>query len=284
MISFLFKFYLYVTNNAQELFSKQRPISHSEQTFDIPKETECVHQPLIHHNAYIHATGEAKYVDDIPSQQNTLHGALLLSNKPYARILSISTEEAQQISGFVKFYSHRNIPLTGTNKHGDPVQDEEVFASEFIHCVGMVIGLCVADTEEHARQAVALIRIEYEELSPVILTIDEAIEHESYLGPPGQQEKLLQIGNIDKGFNESDHVLEGTFYVGGQEHFYMEPNAFLVQPVNEGHYTQLHVYSTTQATSRLQSAIAEALGRVFEESYTKYNMRKKTFISRSQFK
>lgn len=182
MISFLFKFYLHVTNNAQQLFTKERPISHSEQIFDRPKGTQYVHQPLIHHNAYIHATGEAKYVDDLPSQANTLHGALVLSSKPYARILSIDTEQAQQVSGFVKFYSHHDIPPIGQNKHGEIAQDEEIFASELVHCVGLVIGLCVADTEEHARQAAGLVQIEYEELSPAILTIDEAIEHDSYLG------------------------------------------------------------------------------------------------------
>ncbi|CAF2930252.1 unnamed protein product [Rotaria sp. Silwood2] len=260
MISFLFKFYLHVTNNVQQLFLKQRPISHSQQTFDTSKQTQYVHKPFIHHNAYIHATGEAKYVDDLPSQQNTLHGTLVLSSKPYARILSISTEEAQKIPGFIKFYSHIDIPPTGQNKFGELVKDEEIFASEFVYCVGMVIGLCVADTEEHARQAAELVRIKYEELSPVILSIDEAIKYESYLGSPDQQEKSLQVGNIDQGLLESDHVLEGTFYIGGQEHFYMEPNAFVVQPVSEGHYTQLHVYSTTQAPSQVQRAIAEALG------------------------
>ena len=119
---------------------------------------------------------------DLPSQQNTLHGALVLSSKPYARILSINTEQAQQCPGFVKFYSHLDIPPTGQNKFGELIQDEEIFASEFVYCVGMIIGLCVADTEEHARQAAQLVRVEYEELSPVILSIDEAIEHESYLG------------------------------------------------------------------------------------------------------
>ena len=169
-------------NNAQQLFLKQRPISHSEQTFDTSQQTQYVHQPLIHHNAYIHATGEAKYVDDLPSQQNTLHGALVLSSKPHACILSINTEETHKIPGFVKFYSYRDIPPTGLNKHGESVKDEEIFASKVVHCVGVVIGLCVADTEEHARQAAELVTVEYEELSPTILTIDEAIEHESYFG------------------------------------------------------------------------------------------------------
>ncbi len=182
MISFLFKFYLHVTNDAQQLFSKQRPISRSEQTFDTPKETHYVHQPSIHHNAYIHATGEAKYVDDLPSQQQTLHGALVLSTKPYARIRSIDAEEAQHSPGFVKFYSHRDIPVIGQNQHGELAKDEEIFASEFVQCVGTIIGLCVADTEEHARRAAALVRVDYEELSPVILSIDDAIEHDSYLG------------------------------------------------------------------------------------------------------
>ncbi len=43
----------------------------------------------------------------------------------------------------------------------------------------------------------------------------------------------------------------------------MEPNTFVVQPVSEGHYTQLHVYAPTQAASQMQNAIAETLGRMF---------------------
>ncbi|CAF1447168.1 unnamed protein product [Adineta ricciae] len=260
VISFLFKFYLYVSNTSEELFQKQRPISRSEQIFDTSKQTKYVHQPTIHHNAYIHATGEAKYVDDLPSAHNTLHGALVFSSKPHARIVSMNTDEAQTIEGFIKFYSYHDIPPTGSNKFGPIVKDEEIFSSKMVHCMDMVIGLCVADTEEHARQAARLVRIEYEELTPVILTIDQAIEHESYLGPPGQQESVLETGNIEKGFNKSDHIIEGSFYIGAQEHFYMEPNAYLVQPVSEGHYTQLHVYASTQGATSIQEAVAEALG------------------------
>lgn len=75
-------------------------------------------------------------------------------------------------------------------------------------------------------------------------------------------------------------MLEGTFYIGGQEHFYMEPNAFLVQPVSEGHYTQLHVYATTQGATVIQKSIAEALGNVSLKGRTKSFF---FFIHRSQF-
>ena len=73
---------------------------------------------------------------------------------------------------------------------------------------------------------------------------------------------MLHTGNLDRGFRESDHILQGNFYLGGQEHFYMEPNAFLAQPISEGHCTQLHVYSTTQGASQLQKTIAEVLGTI----------------------
>ena len=180
--SFLLKFYLHVTENSQSLFSKSRPISSAEQTFDASQDMEPIHQAKLHHNAYIHATGEAKYVDDLPSQTNTLYGALVLSTKPYAEILSIDTSGAEGVPGFIKFYSCHNIPATGVNQCGEPRQDEQVFPSKFVHCVAMVIGLCVANTEEHARYAASLVAVEYRELSPVILSIDEAIEHNSYIG------------------------------------------------------------------------------------------------------
>ena len=42
-------------------------------------------------------TGRAEYIDDIPLSENTLHGALILSEIPSGMITSIETEKAKNL-------------------------------------------------------------------------------------------------------------------------------------------------------------------------------------------
>ena len=107
--------------------------------------------------------------------------------------------------------------------------DEELFASSIVLCVGTVIGLVVGDTEEAAQSAASLVRIDYELLSPTILSIDEAIAHHSYHG----EEITLRHGDIDPSLAEAEHRLEGELFICGQEHFYMETNVCMVVPSSD---------------------------------------------------
>lgn len=61
-------------------------------------------------------------------------------------------------------------------------KEEEVFASEFVHHVGQIIGLVVCETRAQAEAAAKLVKVSYEELPPV-LTIDECVEAGSFIAP-----------------------------------------------------------------------------------------------------
>jgi xanthine dehydrogenase molybdopterin-binding subunit B len=72
-------------------------VSHGQQTIpERPDSKEVIGRSLIHRSAYLQTTGEAKFIDDMPSLPGTLHAALVLSTEPHARIKSI---------GIVLFYS-----------------------------------------------------------------------------------------------------------------------------------------------------------------------------------
>ena len=88
---------------------------------------------------YIQVTGEAEYADDVPLPPNGLHAALVLSRKPHARILRIDDSEAKSSAGFVGIFLAKDIP--GDNKIGPVVADEELFATEYVTCVGQVYGV-----------------------------------------------------------------------------------------------------------------------------------------------
>ncbi|CAG8812762.1 37088_t:CDS:2, partial [Racocetra persica] len=231
----------------------KRDISKGSQTIGRPeKGKKIVGKPISHKTSMSQSTGEAVYIDDIPKIQGELYGALVTSEKAHAKILNIDPTQALSIPGVKGFFSAKDVP--GKNSWGVIFQDDEVFASNEVCYIGHVIGLIVAETKKIAQEAKRLVKIEYEEL-PHILTIDEAIEQNSFfpMTPP-----QIVRGDIEKGFQEADHIFEGETRLGGQEHFYMETNVALVIPKNEN--DEFEIFSSTQNPSAVQIKVAELLG------------------------
>ncbi|CAF1623452.1 unnamed protein product [Rotaria magnacalcarata] len=261
--SFLYKFYIYVCSELQQssvdpkelsvAHKYHRAISHGQQTIpERPASHEIIGTSLPLRAGYLQTTGEAKYIDDMPSLPNTVYGAFVLATQPNARIKNIDLGAASKVPGFVSFVNHDDVQ--GSNMTGDVVHDEEVFVSSVTPCVGAVIGIVLCETERAAHAAAHLVQIEYELLTPTLFTIDDAIEHNSYLG----DEKCLWQGDVEQTLSEAEHTLEGTVLIGGQEHFYLETNCCMVIPSNDDQ--ELTIYSSTQNPSKLQELTALAVG------------------------
>nr|DBA27333.1 TPA: hypothetical protein GDO54_011493 [Pyxicephalus adspersus] len=272
-LSFFFKFYLTVlkkleqewngNNNIKEtippnyesvteLFHKLEPSS--VQLFqEVPagqNPEDFVGRPIMHLSAMKQATGEAVYCDDIPHYENELYLAVITSTKAHAKLLSVDVSEAQLTTGFVCFLFPKDIP--GSNVTGVRY-DETIFAEELVTCVGHMIGAVVADTQEHAQQAAKAVKVTYEELEPIV-TIQEAIDKQSFYPPI----KKVENGNIEKGFQEADHIIEGEIHIGGQEHFYLETNCCIAVP--KGEDGEMELYASTQNTTETQVLASHALG------------------------
>ena len=85
----------------------------------------------MHLSALQQATGEAIYVDDMPSYKDELYAAIVDSTRPHAEIVNIDISEAEKVEGFVDFISAKDIPEGGSNKTGALGElDEEVFADK----------------------------------------------------------------------------------------------------------------------------------------------------------
>ncbi|XP_068009824.1 xanthine dehydrogenase/oxidase isoform X3 [Melanerpes formicivorus] len=272
-LSFFFKFYLTVlqklskshssTKNlcepmplnylsATELFHKD-PIANAQLFQEVPKGQaveDMVGRPLVHVSAAKQACGEAVYCDDIPHYENELYLTLVTSTKAHAKILSVDASEAQSVPGFVCFVSAKDVP--GSNITGI-ANDETVFAEDMVTCVGHIIGAVLADTQEHSRRAARAVKIRYEELKPIV-TIQEAIEKQSFF----KSIKRIKKGDVKKGFEESDHILEGEMYLGGQEHFYLETHSTLAVP--KGEDGEMELFVSTQNPAKTQEFTANALG------------------------
>uniref|UniRef100_A0A672MRH9 xanthine dehydrogenase n=1 Tax=Sinocyclocheilus grahami TaxID=75366 RepID=A0A672MRH9_SINGR len=207
---------------------------------------DVVGQPIMHLSALKQATGEAIYCDDIPCYENELHLALVTSTKAHALIKSIDTSDAMAVPGVVAFISAKDIP--GSNMTGPVVYDETVT------CVGHIVGAFVADTQAHAQRAAKAVKISYEELQPVIVTIQDAIANKSFFQPV----RSIERGDVAQGFKDSDHILHGEMHIGGQEQFYLETNCTLAFP--RGEDGEMELFVSTQSASKTQALVAKALG------------------------
>ncbi|TVU00883.1 hypothetical protein EJB05_53661 [Eragrostis curvula] len=268
-LSFFFKFFLSVTHemNIKGLLkdglhgthlsavqSYSRPVTVATQGYEMVRQGTSVGQPMVHMSAMLQVTGEAEYTDDTPTPPNTLHAALVLSKKAHARILSIDDSLAKSSPGFAGLFLSKDVP--GANHTGPIIHDEEVFASEVVTCVGQIIGIVVADTHDNAKNAANKVHIEYSEL-PAVLSIEEAVKVGSF---HPNTKKCLVKGDVEKCFllGACDRVISGEVRVGGQEHFYMEPQGTLVWPVDSGN--EIHMVSSTQAPQKHQKYVANVLG------------------------
>ncbi|KAL2650085.1 hypothetical protein R1flu_018213 [Riccia fluitans] len=275
--SFFFKFYLHVMYSLEQEanYSHDLPESYRSavtpynrempqgvQVYGVPEsDLISVGQPLMHMAARLQVTGEAEYVDDVPAPGNMLHGYLVLSTRAHARILSVDTGEAETQPGFEGFFSSKDVP--GGNDWGAVVPDEELFACDIVTCVGQIIGIVVADTHLNAKAAALKVVVEYEEL-PAVLSIEEAIAsrsfHESFHGGKGGTKRELEMGDVDACFasGKCDEIIEGVVKMGGQEHFYLEPNSVFVCTTDGGNEVQM--LASTQSPQKHQKVVAHALG------------------------
>uniref|UniRef100_A0A4W4HD86 xanthine dehydrogenase n=1 Tax=Electrophorus electricus TaxID=8005 RepID=A0A4W4HD86_ELEEL len=236
-ISLFFKFFLTVQHKlAQETL----------ETFVLNMD-DVIGRPIMHLSAVKQATGEAVYCDDIPCYKNELYLALVTSTKPHAYIKSIDTTDAMAVPGVVTFVCAKDIP--GSNKTGPVVYDETVLADEKVTCVGHIVGAIVADTPAHAQRAAKAVRISYQELQAVIITIQDAIANESFYQPT----RTIERGDLTQGFQESDNILQGEIHIGGQEHFYLETNCTLAVP--RGEDGEMELFVSTQSTPKITQAL-----------------------------
>ncbi|CAL7940094.1 unnamed protein product [Xylocopa violacea] len=240
--------------SAAEGFHTKEPSS-SQYYQMVPKDQEAndlIGRTIVHASAFKQATGEAIYCDDMPKYSEELYLALVLSTRAHARILKIDATKALLLEGVAAFYSAKDIPEK-QRWHGPVCYDEEVFVSEKVTSHGQIIGAIVATDQNVAQKAARMVEIEYENLEPVIISIEDAIKHSSFFN---ETPLRIQNGDVEKALAESPHVLEGEVRVGGQEHFYLETLAALVVPKEED---ELEVFCSTQHPSEIQKHIAHIL-------------------------
>lgn len=210
-----------------------------------------VAKPLPHDSAKLHVTGAARYVDDIPVPAGCLHLAFGLSTIAKGRITWMDLDAVRASPGVVLVMTARDLPFT--NDVSPSIHDEPMLSNGSVHYVGQPLFLVVATSHRAARVAAHRGQFDYAEDDP-ILTVDQALAADSRFedGP-----RVYQKGDAGAAIAAAAHTVDGVMELGGQEHFYLEGQAALALPQEDG---DMLVTSSTQHPTEIQHKVAEAIG------------------------
>jgi selenium-dependent xanthine dehydrogenase len=210
------------------------------------------------YDAYAKAIGDSPFIDDIRID-GMLHGALKFSDHPRAKVLKIDCSQAQNLPGVVRVFTGKDIP--GGRFTGVIVQDWPmmIVEGETTRYIGDVLAGVVAETEAVAREAVALITVDYEVLEPLA---DMLVAE----GSPIKVHKtgnLLNVVRIQRGkdidtvLKSSPHVVQGTYKTQRVEHGFLETEAAIALPwQSDG----VELYVQSQGVYEDRRQIARVLG------------------------
>ena len=197
-----------------------------------------------------HVTGKSVYLDDIPVLKGTLHAVVFGSPVAHGKIININYSDAQAIHGIERIITFKDIP--GKNQIGGIIEDEPLFAGDYVHYHGQPIALIVAKDQHTARKALKLIDIKIEEQEAVT---DPRIAKQKglFLIPS----RTFRMGNITQAWQECEYIFEGKVESGGQEHLYLETQGAYAYPVENG---SIKIHSSTQGPTIVQKTAAKVLG------------------------
>ena len=204
---------------------------------------------LIHESAVKHVSGEALYIDDKACLAGTLHLAPRLSEHARARIVSIDVSGCYAVAGVVRVITARDVP--GVNDIGPLEAGDPLLAENEVFYHGQIVLVVAAESRQAAFEAAALAVIEYEPMD-AILDVRQALAGEFYVQEPHRHQR----GDAEAALGRAKHRLQGEFFVGGQEHFYLETQTAMVLPAEDNCVT---VYSSTQNPTEVQKLVASVL-------------------------
>lgn len=186
-----------------------------------------------------------------------LHAALVFSEHPRARVLSIDATAAASAPGVARVLTAADVP--GRRESGiiRPDWPLMIAVGETTRYIGDVLACVVAGTEAQARAAAALVRVEYEVLDPVTDPF-EALKGETLVHESGNvlAVKAIRRGDVERELASSYIVARGVFTTPAVEHGFLETECAVAEPDGGG----VRVYSQAQGIWHDRGGIAALLG------------------------
>lgn len=214
-------------------------------------------------------TGAALYTEDLEFGPDLLYAEVVEGPHAHAFIKSIDTSEAEKVPEVLAVVTGKDFPF----KFGLYMQDRHVFAQDRVRFFGEQIAAVVARTPQAAKKAAKLVKVSYEPL-PKVLDPLEAIkdnadiihpelhkyEHVPWFFPKKDtniaHHRKIRKGDIDKGFEEADFVLEDEYRVPRYSHCAIETHAAIAKYDFSGRLT---VWASSQSPHTQRNIFSTAL-------------------------
>ncbi len=196
------------------------------------KEFSVVGKPVIREDGLDKVTGRAKFADDYKFP-GMLHAVMLRISSAHAKINSIDFSAIENDESLVSIITADDVP--GTKKVGMIKNDQPIFCNEKVVTPGDVLAMIVGESEAKLHELVKKIKVDFTPL-PLLTDPKKSLETDAVLIHPVEGSNLiihhpLRKGNVEKGFAESEFVLEQTYSTQLIEHSYLEPEAVVAIPL-----------------------------------------------------
>jgi putative selenate reductase molybdopterin-binding subunit len=240
---------------------------------DVKKKTTQVGKPSKKVDAQKLVQGKPSFVADFIGK-DTLVAKVLFSPVAHARIKHIDVSKARALDGVAAVLTYKDIPrvVYSTAGQSDPIPGPlDAFSLDNkVRFVGDRVAFVAAETIEIANQALKLIEVEYEEL-PTILDMNDAMkpgavqihDEPEYVNFADSDPKKnlaaeirIDIGNVEKGFEEADFILEGDYEVPKVQQAHIEPHVVLTYWDPDD---RLVIKSSTQVPFHVRRMLAPVL-------------------------
>src|SRR5690349_16785684 len=193
----------------EELRKKQAELAANDEEIHerVAREFQVIGNRMRKVNSVGKVTGAAVYTDDLVFP-GMLHGKILRSPHPHARILSIDASEALALPGVAAVVTGAEMPIPFGIIVWTP--DENALATDKVRYIGDAVAAVAAVDEETANRAVELIRVEYEVLEAVfdpfeaVRRTDVQVHEAKKAGHNGNISKIVKLdfGEVEQGLRE----------------------------------------------------------------------------------
>lgn len=218
------------------------------------------------HDAWQKVSGASVFGTDF-SLPGMLRGKIFRSPYPHAMIRTLDTSKAEALPGVRAVITHADFQ---DRRFGPAVKDQTVLAVDKVYFQGQPVCAVAADTIEIAENALALIDVDFDPL-PNIGSAEQAMEDASepvhpeskpvvpvpYKSRNVNSRTLITRGDVEKGFRESDFILEETYSTQRVHQGYIEPKA--ATAAFDRATGRVTVWAATQASFFLRASIADML-------------------------
>jgi CO/xanthine dehydrogenase Mo-binding subunit/aerobic-type carbon monoxide dehydrogenase small subunit (CoxS/CutS family) len=207
-------------------------------------------------------TGKLQFSADL-YPPGVLHGKVLWAEYPHAEILSIDTREAEEMPGVAAVITHRDVP--GKNRYGQILDDQPALCDDRVRYIGDPVAVVFAESPEIAEEAVKRIRVSYRPLE-VVDSPERALEPDAPVVGPNGTNVLFRShvlkGDPDSAWADCDVIIEGFYSTPWQEHAYLEVEAGVAHPDEDGGIT---IYVGDQNPHEEARQVAQVLGMPVEK-------------------